>query len=169
VVAVPEGSNAYNSLWQVRNDAWSRLEEATGQLALACSQQRALEPLTETVAAELELLGPIERFWAFPGMPAYQKVRRLFAAGKYDRCATVVARLNRALASDSYHGQAWDAGLDDDLYEADGRPADPARTDRRERRALLGERGRRRGQAREHRRDKQRDEKHGHLPREEAA
>ena len=53
---------------------------------------------------------PIERFWAFPGLPAYQKVRRLFAAGKYDRCATVVARLNRALASDSYHGQCWFPG-----------------------------------------------------------
>jgi arginine decarboxylase len=130
VVAVPERSNAYNSLWQVRNDAWSRLEESTGQLALACSQQRPAEQLAGTVAASLDVLGPIERFWAFPGLPAYQKVRRLFAAGKYDRCATVVARLNRALASDSYHGQAWDAGIDDDLYDADGHPADPARAGR---------------------------------------
>ena len=127
---MPESSNAYNSLWQVRNDAWSGLEESTGQLALACSQQRPVEPLTGTVAAELDILGPIERFWAFPGLPAYQKVRRLFAAGKYDRCATVVARLNRALASDSYHGQAWDAGLDDDLYDANGRSADLPRTER---------------------------------------
>jgi hypothetical protein len=39
VVAVPAGSNAYNSLWQVRNDAWSTLEESTAQLALACTQQ----------------------------------------------------------------------------------------------------------------------------------
>ncbi|HYB15433.1 MAG TPA: hypothetical protein VEF71_08180, partial [Streptosporangiaceae bacterium] len=45
---------------------------------------------------------PIERFWAFPGPHAYQKVRRLFAAGYYDRCAAVVARLNQALATDSY-------------------------------------------------------------------
>jgi len=127
---VPEGSNAYNSLWQVRNDAWSKLEESTGQLALACSQQRPAEQLTEAVAASLDVLGPIERFWAFPGLPAYQKVRRLFAAGKYDRCATVVARLNRALASDSYHGQAWDAEIDDDVHDAEGRPADPARTGR---------------------------------------
>ncbi len=80
---MPESSNAYNSLWQVRNDAWSGLEESTGQLALACSQQRPVEPLTGTVAAELDILGPIERFWAFPGLPAYQKVRRLFAAGTY--------------------------------------------------------------------------------------
>ena len=32
---MPAGSNAYNSLWQVRTDAWSALEEATAQLALA--------------------------------------------------------------------------------------------------------------------------------------
>jgi arginine decarboxylase len=130
VVAVPEGSNAYNSLWQVRNDAWSKLEESTGQLALACSQQRPAEQLTEAVAASLDILGPIERFWAFPGLPAYQKVRRLFAAGKYDRCAAVVARLNRALASDSYHGQAWDAEIDDDVHDAEGSSSDPARAGR---------------------------------------
>ncbi|MGH3150281.1 MAG: hypothetical protein ACRDOB_06080, partial [Streptosporangiaceae bacterium] len=129
MATVSEGSNAYNSLWQVRNDAWSRLEESTSQLALACSQQRLVEQLTGTVAESLDVLGPIERFWAFPGLPAYQKVRRLFAAGKYDRCATVVARLNRALASDSYRGQAWDVGIDDDLHEADPRSADPARTE----------------------------------------
>ena len=123
VVTVSEGSNAYNSLWQVRNDAWSRLEESTSQLALACSQQRPVEQLTEAVAESLDVLGPIERFWAFPGLPAYQKVRRLFAAGKYDRCATVVARLNRALASDSYRGQSWDVGIDDDLHEANTRSA----------------------------------------------
>jgi hypothetical protein len=28
--------------------------------------------------------GPIERFWAFPGTPAFQKLRRLFTSGKYD-------------------------------------------------------------------------------------
>jgi hypothetical protein len=36
---VPAGSNAYNSLWQVRNDAWSTLEESTTQLALAGARE----------------------------------------------------------------------------------------------------------------------------------
>jgi len=77
---VPLGANslAYNSLWQLRNDAWSSLEESTAQLALAFSQQRPVEQLTETVTESLNLLGPIERFWAFPGPRAFQKVRRLF-------------------------------------------------------------------------------------------
>jgi hypothetical protein len=67
VVAVPVGANAYNSLWQVRNDAWSSLEESTAQLARARAQQRPVDQLTETVTETLNLLGPIERFWWFPG------------------------------------------------------------------------------------------------------
>ena len=100
---MPVGANAYNSLWQVRNDAWSSLEESTAQLALARAQQRPVDQLAETVTETLNLLGPIERFWAFPGPHAYQKVRRLFAAGNYDRCAAVVAGLNRALATTAAH------------------------------------------------------------------
>ena len=131
VVAVPVGANAYNSLWQVRNDAWSSLEESTAQLALARAQQRPVDQLTETVTETLNLLGPIERFWAFPGPHAYQKVRRLFAAGNYDRCAAVVARLNRALATDSYGGgQVWDDLADEDARDRDARPPEQARTAR---------------------------------------
>ena len=108
------GSNAYNSLWQVRNDSWSTLEESTAQLALACTQQRPVRQLTDSVAETLEVLAPIERFWAFPGMPAFFKMRRLFTTGKYDRCATMVARINRSLATDSHRGsQAWDADAED--------------------------------------------------------
>ena len=107
---MPAGSNAYNSLWQVRNDAWSSLEESTAQLALAGVQQRPIEQLTGAVAETLDVLAPIERFWAFPGMPAFYRVRRLFTTGKYDRCATLVASINRSLATDTYRGsQAWDA------------------------------------------------------------
>jgi hypothetical protein len=47
VAAMPVVANAYNSLWQVRNDAWSSLEESTSQLALAGAQQRPVEELIE--------------------------------------------------------------------------------------------------------------------------
>lgn len=69
VVATMVGTNqaAYNSLWQLRADAWSSLEESTAQLALAATQQRPIEEQVETVTGLLNVLGPIERFWAFPG------------------------------------------------------------------------------------------------------
>ena len=71
---------AYNSLWQIRNDAWSSLEESAAQLVLGCAQQRRVEQLTDTVTGLLDELGPVERYWAFPGIQAFQRVRRLFAS-----------------------------------------------------------------------------------------
>src|SRR5580700_3282252 len=130
-VAVAAGSNAYNSLWQVRTDAWSALEESTAQLALAGAQQRPVEQFTDAVAEALDVLAPIERSWAFPGMPAFYKVRRLFATGKYDRCASMVARINRTLATDSYRGgHTWDADADAEAYEHEARLADQTRQHR---------------------------------------
>src|ERR1700736_3212256 len=124
-VAVPAGSNAYNSLWQARTDAWSALEESTAPLALAGALQRPVEQLTAAVAEALDVLAPIERSWAFPGMQAFYKVRRLFATGKYDRCASMVARINRTLATDSYRGgHSWDTDADDEPFQHEVRPSD---------------------------------------------
>ena len=119
---------AYNSLWQIRNDAWSSLEESAAQLVLGCAQQRPVEQLTETVTGLLDELGPVERFWAFPGIRAFQRARRLFLAGKYDRFAALVSEINRALASDSYRtNPALDQGAEED---ADARPPEQTRSDR---------------------------------------
>jgi len=49
---VPAGSNAYNSLWQVRTDAWSALEESTAQLALAGAQQRPVEAAAPPISPD---------------------------------------------------------------------------------------------------------------------
>ena len=122
---------AYNSLWQLRNDTWSSLEESTTQLALACAQQRSVEQLAETVTGLLEVLASIERFWAFPGAQTYREVQRLFAADEYDRLAAVVSRANRALVTESYRGgQAWDMRSEDDAYERDSHPAKQFGSDR---------------------------------------
>ena len=123
---------AYNSLWQLRNDTWSSLEESTTQLALAEAQQRPVEQLVETVTGLLDVLGSIERFWAFPGAQIFRELRRLFAAGKYNRLAAVVSRANRALVTESYRGgHTWDLRAeDDDAYDRDTRPARQFGSDR---------------------------------------
>jgi arginine decarboxylase len=133
VVTVPDGASplAYNSTWQVRNDAWCSLEETSAQLVLAGAQHRPVEELAETIARLLDVLGPIERFWAFPGMQVFGKVRRLFAAGKYDRFATLVRSINRALVTDSFRsGQAWDLGAEDETLDRATHPMDQARSGR---------------------------------------
>jgi arginine decarboxylase len=124
VVTVPVGREplAYNSLWQLRNDSWSSLEESTTQLALAGAQQRSIEQLVERVTRLLDVLGSVERFWGFPGARTFQEVQRLFSAGDYNRLAVVVGQVNRALVTESYRGgQAGDLRVENDAYDRDGR------------------------------------------------
>ncbi len=130
---MPDGVSplAYNSTWQVRSDTWCSLEESSAQLVLAGAQHRSLEELGETIAKLLDVLGPIERFWAFPGMSAFGKVRRLFAAGKYDRFAALVRGINRALATDSFRtGQVGELGVEDEALDRAVHPMEPAPADR---------------------------------------
>ncbi len=51
---MPVGANpsGYNSLWQVRNDAWSSLEEAAAQLVLAGAKQHPVDSYCEYLTAE---------------------------------------------------------------------------------------------------------------------
>ncbi len=123
---------AYNSLWQVRTDAWSSLEESAAQLVLAGAQHRPVEQLGETVHGLLDMLGPIERFWAFPGTQSFQKIRRLFAAGKYDRLDALVGDINRALATDSFRSSspAGELSAEDDGFDRVVHPMEQGRTDR---------------------------------------
>src|SRR5436309_5901458 len=122
---------AYNSLWQVRTDAWSSLEESATQLVLAGAQHRPVEQLGDTIHGLLDVLGPIERFWAFPGIANFQKVRRLFAAGKYDRFAALVADIDHALATDSPRSsQVGHPGHEDDAFDRVTHPMEQAGSDR---------------------------------------
>ena len=129
---MPVSANpVYNSLWQVRGDSWSSLEESTTQLALASAQQRPVEQLAETVKGLLEVLSPIERYWAFPGPRTIHEVQRLFAAGKYGRLAALVSRVNRALVTESYrNGQAWDPWAEDDAYDRESPQGKSPQADR---------------------------------------
>jgi len=100
----------YNSLWQLRADSWSGLEEASERLAIAVTQERPTERLVKEVDRLLDVLAPMEVYWAFPGVQTFQHARRLFGAGKYDRLARLIAAINRALITDSYrNGGQWSA------------------------------------------------------------
>ena len=100
----------YNSLWQLRADSWSGLEEASERLAVAVTHERPTERLVKEVDRLLDVLAPMEVYWAFPGVQTFQHARRLFGAGKYDRLARLIAAINRALITDSYrNGGQWSA------------------------------------------------------------
>ena len=128
-MTVETTSPAYNSLWQTRADAWSGLEEASAQLALAVSCGRPATRSTDSVAGTMRLLGCIERFWAFPGMQLFQQADQLFSAGSYDRFATLVAGINRALVTESYR-RGPTSGPDGSPLGRDAGESEPGRTDK---------------------------------------
>jgi arginine decarboxylase len=102
---------AYNSLWQFKADAWSSLEDAAVQLTVTSTGKPSFDQAISTVTALLDVLGPIERLYAYPGTQEFAKVRRMFAAGKYDQFAAVVGEINRAFVTDSFRtGQVRNLG-----------------------------------------------------------
>lgn len=130
-----DNSRAYNSVWQFRGDAWCRLEEAADRLTRP-STTGDLKDEYVTICHDLLInLAPLEPYWAFPGSPQFAKIQRLFNAGAYDKFAHTVARINRALTTESYRtGDVDTAGADDtaDLFPADPRTLESQPANRRE-------------------------------------
>ncbi len=102
------GGSAYNSWWQFRADSWSRLEEATARIISALRRSKPIAHMTDAVHAECAALAPLEQFWAFPGHAAFGVVQELAAAGSWERLARFVARINRALVTESYRAATLD-------------------------------------------------------------
>src|SRR5260370_20266874 len=116
-------AKAYNSLWQFKGDAWSSLEDAAVQLSGASAGKRSLERAVDTATELLDVLGPIERLYAYPGTQEFSKVRRMFAAGKYDQFAAMVGEINRAFVTDSFRtGQVRNLGREDHASDRDTHP-----------------------------------------------
>lgn len=88
-------AQVYNSWWQVRSDAWSRLDEASSQLEGAAPAGQPPGGLLEIISGLLDSVAPLERYWAFPGPEAGRRARDLFASGSYERFASLVARVSR--------------------------------------------------------------------------
>jgi arginine/lysine/ornithine decarboxylase len=102
-------ADAYNSWWQFRNDSWSRLEEATARINSSQRRGKAIDKeMTDAVHAQCAALSPLEQFWAFPGHAAFGVVQELAAAGSWERLGRLVARINRALVTESYRTGSLD-------------------------------------------------------------
>jgi arginine decarboxylase len=101
-------ARAYSSWWQARSDTWSRLEEASGQLAGAALSGQPADEVIEATSCLLDALAPVEQYWAFPGPEAHRRLRELFASASYGRFASMVARITRELVTESYRtGTGW--------------------------------------------------------------
>jgi arginine decarboxylase len=75
-----DNSHAYNSVWQLRGDAWCRLEEAADRLTRTTTTGELKEQYAAICQELLATLTPLEPYWAYPGSPQFAKVQRLFNA-----------------------------------------------------------------------------------------
>ena len=99
---VPLPLSAYNSAWQLRTDAWNSLATATGRLPDAAARGVGKEALRQQINDLLELLDPIEHYWAYPGRRHLLELRELLTRDAYDQSRKLTTRITRALAGDAH-------------------------------------------------------------------
>ncbi|MFT5288356.1 MAG: arginine decarboxylase [Planctomycetota bacterium] len=97
---------------RLRPDTWNQLKEDVRRLERATEtkgegSEEAIAKARAAVAAGLEILRPIERYWAFPGQHIFMELLAVFEAGRWrflERLVTVIARL---LSTDHYRNRDW--------------------------------------------------------------
>ena len=96
-----DSASDYYSAIQLRSDRWSALREATGALARQ-EPGKDLTKLRQRVQDLFESLAVIEPYWAFPGMAAFDHLRRLCDHSSYEELSFTVHRISRALTTGAY-------------------------------------------------------------------
>jgi arginine decarboxylase len=92
----------YYNASQLRADTWNRLKHDALRLDEKLSRKADIARARQAVAEALDVLEPIETYWAFPGKEAFAALRRLFDQEDYKSLALLVSRIVRALSSDAY-------------------------------------------------------------------
>ena len=72
-----DNSRAYNSVWQLRGDAWCRLEEAADRLTRPTTNGALKEEYVAICRDLLTTLTPLEPYWAYPGSPQFSRTSDL--------------------------------------------------------------------------------------------
>ncbi len=91
----------YYSAIQLRSDRWSKLRETTDALARDPDGRRS-KAFGAKISELLDSLAPIEAYWAFPGVQAFDHIRRQFEHGNLDDVAFAVHRITRGLTTGAY-------------------------------------------------------------------
>ncbi len=92
----------YYSAVQLRADRWSALRETTDRLAHLTDGTAESAKLVKQAETLFEALSPIETYWAFPGVAAFEHLRRQLNHCNWEDLAYSVRRVVRALTSGTY-------------------------------------------------------------------
>jgi arginine decarboxylase len=123
--------NLYRSVWEVRNDGWIHLSDNANRLLDAETRGGDVELARTRVAHTLDLLEPIESYWAFPGHAGFLRLTGLFQDREYAGFNDLVHRISRALSSQSYRRSFVSLHLDEEAaVEEEERRETEVRVDR---------------------------------------
>jgi len=123
--------NLYRSVWEVRNDGWIHLSDNAHRLAESEAAGGDVDVARQQVADALDLLEPIESYWAFPGRQGFQRLLALFQEREYAGFNDLVHRISRALSSQSYRRSFVSLHLDEEAaVEEEERRETEVRVDR---------------------------------------
>ena len=123
-VASSSLSGYYNAS-QLRADTWNKLKATTGRLDKMAGTAAQQKKLLKAAEQAFDILGPIETYWAFPGIETFGSLRKLLEREEYGMLARAVCRIVRALMSGSYRRKHVALGLSVD----DDREDDPLAED----------------------------------------
>ncbi|MCG6883919.1 MAG: aminotransferase class I/II-fold pyridoxal phosphate-dependent enzyme [Silicimonas sp.] len=110
----------YFSATQLRADRWSALRETAESMLVHGVEGRQGSKLLKTAETLLDVLAPIELYWAFPGAHAFEHLRKLLEQRNIEDLAISVRRVARALASGAYRRRTIPVGgdeIDNEDYE----------------------------------------------------
>ncbi|MEM6680278.1 MAG: ornithine decarboxylase, partial [Pseudomonadota bacterium] len=115
----------YYSAVQLRSDRWSHIKQLAAERAAGVPAKRAAA-LDKKLIAQFEVLEPIESYWAFPGLAAFNFMRRQLQLGHYDDLAVSVRRVVRALSTGAYRRRRITLAADDhDLEDVEDEQTQP--------------------------------------------
>jgi arginine/lysine/ornithine decarboxylase len=121
------GSPIYNSMWQLRRDVWSSMEEVASRFTECGTDTPEGAALIEQLRDQLATLEPMEHYWGFPGRQRFQQLQRLLAVGDTAAFARMAGDLNRALVTDSYRQDTPGEGSVPSIDGAARRPSGVAK------------------------------------------
>ena len=120
--------SAHYNASRLRLDSWHRLGALVVDVAEAELSSEATETLWLEIGQLIEVLHPIELYWAFPGRFVFAHLSQLYARREVNRLERLVGAIVRALASESYRSRSInllaleeeaDGDIDDGFAESD--------------------------------------------------
>src|SRR4051794_14598568 len=97
-------STAVPTVWQSRVDRWSSIADLAKQLSDAGTPAQAGEPRARELGGLLDLVAPVESYWAVPGARRVAELRELCDAADFETLATLAEPIARTVVGDPGSG-----------------------------------------------------------------